>query len=152
MIYRDTSVLLVYTLTESVEVERSKSVRRLFAKVDSGLVSAATSFYALHEVYVFALENAPDLEVGSQFGKAASQKILNARLRILPFVTRTERRRLAGRFSHLKDSTCRTLSALTPPAVRPLLPTTNISEPSLPSFRIEHPPITIDDGRPGTIR
>lgn len=105
MIYLDTSVLLVYTLTESVEIERSKSVRRLFAKVDSGLVSAATSFYALHEVHVFALENAPDVEVGSQFGKAALQKILNARLRILPFVTRTERRRLAGRFSLLKDST-----------------------------------------------
>ena len=105
MIYLDTSVLLVYTLTESVEVERAKSVRRLFAKIASGLVSAATSFYALHEVYVFALENAPDLEVGSQFGKAALQKILNVRLRILPFVTRTERRRLAERFSLLKDST-----------------------------------------------
>ncbi len=105
MIYLDTSVLLVYTLTESVEVERAKSVRRLFAKIDSGLVSAATSFYALHEVYVFALENAPDLETGSQFGKAALQKILEARLRILPFVARTERRRLAERFSGLKDST-----------------------------------------------
>ena len=104
MIYLDTSVLLVYTLTESVEVERAKSVRRLFAKIDSDLVSAATSFYALHEVYVFALENAPDLEVGAQFGKAALQKIFNVRLRILPFVTRTERRRLAERFSLLKDS------------------------------------------------
>jgi len=105
VIYLDTSVLLVYTLTESVEVERAKSVRRLFAKFDSGLVLAATSFYALHEVYVFALENAPDVETGSQFGKAALQKILEVRLRILPFVTRTERRRLAERFSDLKDST-----------------------------------------------
>jgi len=105
LIYLDTSVLLVYTLTESVEVERAKSVRRLFAKIDSGLVSAATSFYGLHEVYVFAIENAPDLETGSHFGKAALQKILEVRLRILPFVTRTERRRLAERFSDLKDST-----------------------------------------------
>ena len=105
MIYLDTSVLLVYTLTESLELERAKSVRRLFVKIDSGVVSAATSFYALHEVYVFALENVPDLDTGSQFGKAALQKILEARLRILPFVTRTERRRLAERFFDLKDST-----------------------------------------------
>lgn len=105
MIYLETSVLLVYTLTESLEVERAKSVRRLFVKIDSGVVSAATSFHALHEIYVFALENAPDLKTGSQFGKAALQKILEARLRILPFVTRTERRRLAERFSNLKDST-----------------------------------------------
>jgi predicted nucleic acid-binding protein len=74
LIYLDTSVLLVYTLTESIEIERSKSVRRLFAKVDSGLVSAATSFYALHEVYVFALENAPDLEVGSQLRQSSIAK------------------------------------------------------------------------------
>ena len=105
MIYLDTSVLLVYTLTEAIELERAKTVRRLFAKIDSGLLSAATSFYALHEVFVFALENSPDFETGSEFGKAALQKILEARLRILPFVTRTERRRLATKFSALKDST-----------------------------------------------
>lgn len=105
MIYLDTSVLLVYTLTESIEVERAKSVRRLFAKIDSGSVAAVTSFYALHELYVFALDNAPDSETGSAFGKAALQKILQARLRILPFVTRSERRRLTTKFSRLKDST-----------------------------------------------
>ena len=105
MIYLDTSVLLVCTLTESSEVERAKSVRRLFAQIDSGSISAATSFYALHEVYVFALENAPDLETGSEFGKAALQKLLAARLRILPFLNRTERRRLADKFTMLKDAT-----------------------------------------------
>lgn len=105
MIYLDTSVLLVHTLTESIEVARAVSVRRLFAKIDAGLISAATSFYALHEVYVFAPENAPDLETGSEFGKAALEKLLAAPIRILPFVTRTERRRLAGGFSALKDST-----------------------------------------------
>ena len=105
MIYIDTSVLLVYTLTESIEQERAKAVRRLFTKIDSGLVSAATSFYALHEVFVFALENAPDVDTGSAFGKAALQKILHVRLMILPFVTRMDRRRLAPRFSMLKDST-----------------------------------------------
>ena len=105
MIYLDTSVLLVCTLTESIEVERAKSVRRLFAQIDSESISAATSFYALHEVYVFALENAPDLETGSDFGKVALQKLLAARLRILPFLARTERRRLADKFTMLKDST-----------------------------------------------
>jgi predicted nucleic acid-binding protein len=91
LIYLDTSVLLVYTLTEAIELERA-TVRQFFAKIDSGLLSAATSFYALHEVFVFALENSPDFETGSEFGKAALQKILEARLRILPFLTRTERR------------------------------------------------------------
>ncbi|MSP41280.1 MAG: PIN domain-containing protein [Deltaproteobacteria bacterium] len=105
MIYLDTSVLLVHTLTESIERNRAKDVRGLFSKIDSGLIAAATSFYALHEVFVFALENAPDVDTGSAFGKAALQKILADRLMILPFVTRTDRRRLAPRFSALKDST-----------------------------------------------
>jgi len=104
LIYLDTSVLLVHTLTESIEVARAVAVRRLFAKIDAGLISAATSFYALHEVYVVALENAPDVETGSRFGKGALQKLLAAPLRILPFVTRTERRRIADKFAKLKDA------------------------------------------------
>ena len=104
MVYLDTSVLLVYTLTHSTEVERSRAVDRLFAKISSGLVVAATSFYALHELYVFALENAPDFDTGCSFGKAALKKILQLPLRVLPFSSRTERRRLARRFIALRDA------------------------------------------------
>ena len=105
MIYVDTSVLLVYTLTESIERERAKAVRVLFHKIESGEVAAATSFYALHELFVFALENAPDTETGSAFGKGALRQLLDTRLIILPLVTRTDRKRLAPRFSALRDPT-----------------------------------------------
>jgi len=42
----------------------------------AGSLSAATSFYSLHELYVFALDNAPDFPQGAAFGKAALEKIL----------------------------------------------------------------------------
>lgn len=105
MIYVDTSVLLVYTLTESIERERAKAVRILFDKIDSGDVTAATSFYALHEVFVFALENASDTDTGASFGKGALRQLLDTRLVILPLVTRSDRSRLASRFSALRDPT-----------------------------------------------
>ena len=103
MIYLDTSVLLVYTLTQSIEVERFRAVDRLFLQIVSGAISATTSFYALHEVYVFALENSPSLEVGYKFGKLALERVLASPLRILPFASRTERARLRRRFSLLRD-------------------------------------------------
>jgi predicted nucleic acid-binding protein len=103
LLYIDTSVLLVYTLTQSIEIERFKITDKFFTKIISGEITAATSFYALHEVYIFALENAPDLETGYAFGKAALVKILSTPLRIFPFVSRTERRVLAGKFTGLKD-------------------------------------------------
>lgn len=104
MVYLDTSVLLVYTLTHSTEVERSSAVDKLFFRISSGQIAAAISFYALHELYVFALENTPDLETGSDFGKAALEKILRLPLRILPLSPRTERRRLVRKFVALGDA------------------------------------------------
>jgi hypothetical protein len=68
-------------------------------------LSAATSFYALHELYVFALDNATDFDVGSAFGKAALEKVLQLPIQILPFVSRVERMRHARRFSRLRDAT-----------------------------------------------
>jgi predicted nucleic acid-binding protein len=53
LLYLDTSVLLVYTLTQAVERTRYQHTEKLLAKVTEGLLSVATSFYALHEVYVF---------------------------------------------------------------------------------------------------
>lgn len=103
MVYLDTSILLVYTLTQSIELERFQAVDRFFAKIISRTISAATSFYALHELYVFALDNTSDLETGYAFGKSSLEKILGTPLRILPFVGRKERSRLAKKFALLRD-------------------------------------------------
>lgn len=61
-------------------------------------------FYALHEVHVFAIDNAPDFPTGAAFGKAALEKILALPVQILPFVSRTEGRLHARRFTALRDS------------------------------------------------
>ncbi|HWP91440.1 MAG TPA: PIN domain-containing protein [Thermodesulfobacteriota bacterium] len=103
MLYLDTSVLLVYTLTQSIEIERFKITDKLFTKIISGEITAATSFYALHELYIFALENAPDLETGYAFGKNALLKVLSTPVHILPFVSRTERKNLGEKFVGLRD-------------------------------------------------
>ncbi|HEX3035867.1 MAG TPA: hypothetical protein VHT73_12200 [Thermodesulfobacteriota bacterium] len=103
MLYIDTSVLLTYTLTQSIETERFEITDKFFAKVISGEIAAATSFYALHELYIFAIENAPDLETGYAFGKAALVKILSTPVHILPFVPRAERKALTEKFAKLKD-------------------------------------------------
>ena len=105
MLYIDTSVLLVYTLTQTVERERYGPTTEFFARVVSGSLPAATSFYALHEVHVFALDNAPDFSTGAAYGRAALVQILSLPLQLLPFVSRIERRRYAPRFAALRDST-----------------------------------------------
>ncbi len=104
MLYIDTSVLLVYTLTQAVEKGRYSYTQRLFARIIDGSLSAATSFYALHELYVFALDNAPDFAQGAAFGKAALEKIFSIPLQILPFVYRVEPMRHARRFTLLRDA------------------------------------------------
>lgn len=50
MLYIDTSVLLVYTLTQQIESERSPATEAFFRRVADGSLQAATSFYALHEL------------------------------------------------------------------------------------------------------
>jgi len=104
LLYIDTSVLLVYTLTQAVEKHRYPSTEKLFAKIIDGSLSAATSFYALHEIFVFAIDNAPDFPTGSAFGKAALEKVFTLPLQILPFVSRVERARYARKFSALRDA------------------------------------------------
>ncbi|MGH7963479.1 MAG: hypothetical protein ACRERD_16930 [Candidatus Binatia bacterium] len=104
MLYIDTSVLLVHTLTQALEPERSLATESLCAKLVAGSLSGATSFYALQEVYIFALDNAPDFPIGAAFGKAALEKILALPLLILPFVSRIERKLRARKFTALQDS------------------------------------------------
>lgn len=104
MLYIDTSVLLVYTLTQAVEKDRYPSTERFFAKIADRSLSGATSFYALHEIYVFAIDNAPDFSTGAAFGKAALERVLRFPLQVLPFVSRSERMRHARKFSALRDA------------------------------------------------
>ena len=104
MLYIDTSVLLVYTLTQAVERGRYRYTEKFLAKVTEGSLSVATSFYALHELYIFAIDNAPNFQVGAGYGKAALEKILALPLQILPLVTRGERTRHARMFSALRDA------------------------------------------------
>ena len=104
MLYIDTSVLLVHTLTGAVEKARVPATTAFFAKIATGSLLGATSFYALHEVYVFALDNAPDFATGAVFGKAALEKVFALPLLIFPFVSRSERQVHARQFVALRDS------------------------------------------------
>jgi predicted nucleic acid-binding protein len=104
LLYIDTSVLLVYTLTQAVETDRFPQTQDFFAKIIDGSLSGAISFYALHEVYVFAIDNVPDFPRGGAFGKAALERILALPLQLFPFITRGERARHARRFTALRDA------------------------------------------------
>lgn len=104
MLYLDTSVLLVYTLTQGIETERFHTTTAFFDRIATGTLLGATSFYALQEVHIFAIENAPDFPTGAAFGKAALEKILALPLLLLPFVSRTERKLHARKFVALRDS------------------------------------------------
>lgn len=101
MLYLDTSVLLVYTLARSSEPHRFRTVQRLFGRISEGAASAATSFYALHEVALFALDNAPDSESGYAYGRAALSEILALPIRIVPLLSRADRRQHGRRFESL---------------------------------------------------
>ena len=49
MLYLDTSVLLAYTLTKTMEPSRFQVTSELFQLVNRGAIKAVTSFYALME-------------------------------------------------------------------------------------------------------
>lgn len=103
MLYLDTSVLLVATLTQTVEPVRYVATRAFLAKLKSGALTGATSFHALHEVHLFALGNAPDPTTGAAYGKAALEQILAWPLHLLPLVSRIERAQHARTFRALRD-------------------------------------------------
>jgi predicted nucleic acid-binding protein len=103
-VYLDTPVLLVYTLTQAVETERVPATEALFRQIATGSVLGATSFYALQELHIFAIENAPNFPTGAAFGKAALEKILALPLLLLPLVSRTERKVHAPKFAALRDA------------------------------------------------
>ncbi|HEY5595102.1 MAG TPA: PIN domain-containing protein [Nitrospiria bacterium] len=104
MYYLDTSVLLAYTLAQAAELERSDAVRRLIERLTTDAQGMVTSFYALHEVFLFALDQAPTDEIGNSFGKAALVEILSLPIRLLPLLSRSERATYTKKFSALPDS------------------------------------------------
>jgi len=103
-LYLDSTVLIAYTLTRLIEKERHADVVAMIEKINAGEIVALTSFYALHEVLVFALRNAPSLELGIRVGKDALLQILKTEIGVLPMVTREERILNARTFSAIKDS------------------------------------------------
>jgi hypothetical protein len=68
-LYLDSTILIAYTLTSLIEKERHADVVAMIEKINAGEIVALTSFYALHEVLVFALRNVPNLELGIRVGK-----------------------------------------------------------------------------------
>lgn len=103
MLYLDTLVLLVATLTQSVERMRYAATRAFLAQVKSGALSGTTSFHALHELHLFALANAPDTATGAAYGKAALEEVLAWPIHLLPLVSRVERSLHARIFRALRD-------------------------------------------------
>jgi predicted nucleic acid-binding protein len=103
-LYLDSTVLIAYTLTRLIEKERHADVVAMIEKINAGEMVALTSFYALHEVLVFVLRNAPGLDHGIRLGKDALLQILQTEIGVLPMVTREERILNARTFSAVKDS------------------------------------------------
>lgn len=103
MIYLETTVLIAYTLTRLVEPNRHAHTVSLVDRINSGEIAAATSFYALHEVLVFALRNAPDPAKGRKLGKEALLEILQTNIEVLPMITREERILNTRTFAELRD-------------------------------------------------
>ena len=106
MIYLDTSVLLAFTLTRSLEPDRFSSTTRLFDLINAGRLKAVTSFYALHELLVVAISNTdPDWETGSELARQALVTLFQTRLLYLPLLRREDKVIKARLFSGLRDST-----------------------------------------------
>ena len=104
MLYIETTVLIVYTLARHVDKARYPYVEALFQRIELGEITAVTSFYALHEVFIFALKNADDPVVGQQAGKEALLEILKTKIRLVPLPPREERILRSHIFSALTDS------------------------------------------------
>ena len=106
MLYLDTSVLLAYTLTKTIEPSRFQVTSELVQLVNRGVIKAVTSFYALHELLVIAISNTePDWEAGSELVREALLTILSSRLLYVPIPRREDKMLKARLFSALRDAT-----------------------------------------------
>ncbi len=99
--YLETSALVVYCFGRKLEPERYKSVKALFDKVDSEEITGVVSFYSLHELFIFAVENFPP-DISRNIGKRALEEILKTRVEIVPLLNREQRIRYSSDIK-LKD-------------------------------------------------
>jgi len=95
-IYLDTSILVEYCFGRKLQPNRYKSVRALFEKINSKEITGIVSFYALHELFIFAIDNfSPD--VSRYIGKTAFEDILKNRVEMIPLLNREDRIRYSNR-------------------------------------------------------
>ena len=93
--YLDTSTLIVYCFGRKLEPERYKSVKALFDKINSQDITGVVSFYSLHELFIFAIENF-STDISRSIGKKALVEILNSRVEIIPLLNRDQRIRYSS--------------------------------------------------------
>lgn len=62
----------------------------MFDKINSQGITGVVSFYSLHELFIFAIENfSPD--ISRYIGKRALEEILKTRVEIIPLLNREQR-------------------------------------------------------------
>lgn len=99
--YLETSTLVVYCFGRKLEPERYKDVEALFDKINSQDITGVVSFYSLHELFIFAIENfSPD--ISRNIGKRALEEILKTKVEIIPLLNREQRIRYSSNIK-LKD-------------------------------------------------
>ena len=94
-IYLDTSILVEYCFGRKLEPNKHKSVKALFDKINSKEITGIVSFYSLHELFIFAMENFSS-DISRYIGKTAFEEILKNRVEIIPLLNREERIRYSN--------------------------------------------------------
>ncbi|MHA1632463.1 MAG: type II toxin-antitoxin system VapC family toxin [Candidatus Freyarchaeota archaeon] len=101
-IYLETTILVMLCFGKQLEPQKYDAVEELFRRIERGEVEAVVSFYSLHELYVFAIENFPE-DISRSTGKEALMRILSSNVEISPLLDR-EKRIMYGRELKIRDS------------------------------------------------
>ncbi len=103
-VYLDTSVISIQLFGDFSESERERyaDVQALFARIDSGEITASVSFYVFQELYAICAElaDASELEV---FVREVFLELLRLKIGIFRLLTREERLIHRRRFT-IRDS------------------------------------------------
>ncbi len=97
-VYLDTTVLVVFLYGKHDEPSRYTSVARLFAAIFRKELQAVVSFYTFPELYGYVAENFPR-DVRNTTVRHSFLKLFAYPVEIVPFLDRTERRRLARKIN-----------------------------------------------------
>lgn len=89
-IYLETSALVEYCFGKKLDLNKYKSVKALFEKINSKDITGVVSFYSLHELFIFAIENFSS-DISRSIGKTAIEEILKNRVEIIPLLGREDR-------------------------------------------------------------